>query len=236
MTHNNITQKFILPAAPWVGNFYERLVKSVKLLLRKILGKSLLFYEEMETVLSGVESILNSRPLFYLSENDLHETLTPFHLVYGRNILLNQRTLFLDEMNASQVSKRHLHVCKIIKDYRKTFSNTYHLYRQSKHSNIKSPTAGDVVLIRDDNIIPRCQWRIGRIEKVMSKTGISTTCYRLVQKIIPFEIVDDADCNETIEHGNTKNCVNNDGSLAEKHVRRAAIEGDAVRKLRDQYC
>ena len=56
-------------------------MKSVKLQLRKILGKSLLFYEEMETVLDEVESILNSRPLFYLSEDDLHETLTPFHLV-----------------------------------------------------------------------------------------------------------------------------------------------------------
>ena len=92
-------------------------MKSLKLLLRKILGKSLLFYEEMETALSEVESILNSRPLFYSSEDDLHETLTPFHLIYGRNILLNQRTLFSDEMNASQVSKRHLHLCKIIKDY-----------------------------------------------------------------------------------------------------------------------
>ena len=56
-------------------------MKSVKLPLRKILGKSLLFYEEMETVLDEVESILNPRPLFYLSEDDLHETLTPFHLV-----------------------------------------------------------------------------------------------------------------------------------------------------------
>ena len=35
MTHNNITQKFILSAAPWVGGFYERLEKSVKLPLRK---------------------------------------------------------------------------------------------------------------------------------------------------------------------------------------------------------
>ena len=64
MTHNNITQKFVLLAAPWVGGFYERLVKSVKLLLRKILGKSLLFYEVMEAVLCEVESILNSRVLF----------------------------------------------------------------------------------------------------------------------------------------------------------------------------
>ena len=116
MMHNNSTQKFIFPAAPWVGGFYEWLVKSVKLPLRKILGKSL-FYEEMETAFCEVESTLNLRPLFYSSEDDLHETLTPFHLVYGRNTLLNQRTLFSDEMNASQISKCHLHLCKIIKDY-----------------------------------------------------------------------------------------------------------------------
>ena len=93
-------------------------------------------------------------------------------------------------------------MCKIIKEYCKRFSNTYlnelrqhHLYRKRKHSNVKWPTAGDVVLIRDDNIIPKCQWRMGRIEelipgrddlirgvkvKVMSKAGISTTCYRPV--------------------------------------------------------
>ena len=78
--------------------------------------------------------------------------------------------------------------------------------------------------------------------KVVSETGISTTCYRPVQKIIPFEIVDDNDCNETIERDNTKNCVNNDGSLAERQelrqipVRRAAREGNAMRKLREKYC
>ena len=63
-----------------------------------------------------------------------------------------------------------------------------------------------------------------------------------MQKIIPFEIVDDIDSNETIEHDDTKNYVNNDGSLAERHelrqipARRAAIEGNAIRKLREQYC
>ena len=78
--------------------------------------------------------------------------------------------------------------------------------------------------------------------KAMPKTGISTTCYRPLQKIIPFETVDDTDCNETIKHDDTKNCVNNDGSLAERHelrqipVRRAAIEGNAMRKVREQYC
>ena len=52
---------------------------------------------------------------------------------------------------------------------------------------------------------------------VMSKTGILATCYRPVQKTIPFEIADDTDCHETIGHDDTKNGVNNDGSLAERH-------------------
>ena len=51
----------------------------------------------------------------------------------------------------------------------------------------------------------------------MSKTGILATCYRPVQKTIPFEIADDTDCHETIGHDDTKNGVNNDGSLAERH-------------------
>ena len=118
--------------------------------------------------------ILKSRLLFYSKEDNLHETLTTFHLVYGRNILLNQRTLFSYEMNASQVSKHHLHLCKIIKDYWKRFSNTnlnelrqHHLHRKSKYNNVKSPAAGDVVPKRDDNIMPRCHWQMGRIEELI---------------------------------------------------------------------
>ena len=41
-------------------------MKYVKLPVSTILGKLLLFNEEIETVLCKVESILNSRPLIYL--------------------------------------------------------------------------------------------------------------------------------------------------------------------------
>ena len=54
--------------------------------LKKILGKSLLSYEELETVLLKIESVRNGRPLPYLSEDDLGDILTPNHLMYGRNI------------------------------------------------------------------------------------------------------------------------------------------------------
>ena len=55
--------------------------------LKKILGKSLLSYEELETVLIKIESVINGRPLPYFSEDDLGDILTtPNHLMCGRNI------------------------------------------------------------------------------------------------------------------------------------------------------
>ena len=82
-----IEQKFILALAPWWGGFYERLVRNVKASLRKVVGNSLLNFEELSTFLCQVEGTLNSRPLTYLNEDDIDEPLTPFHLLHGRNIL-----------------------------------------------------------------------------------------------------------------------------------------------------
>ena len=42
MLRVGVQQKFTLPASPWWGGFYERLVRSVKMLLKKMLEKSLL--------------------------------------------------------------------------------------------------------------------------------------------------------------------------------------------------
>ncbi|GFW99904.1 integrase catalytic domain-containing protein [Trichonephila clavipes] len=42
--------KFIVERAPWWGGFYERLVKTIKDPLRKILGRALLTFEELSEV------------------------------------------------------------------------------------------------------------------------------------------------------------------------------------------
>ena len=41
----------------------------------------MLSYEELETVLLKIESVINGRPLAYLSEDDLVDVLTPNNLM-----------------------------------------------------------------------------------------------------------------------------------------------------------
>ncbi|GFS51880.1 integrase catalytic domain-containing protein [Trichonephila clavipes] len=64
-----ILWKFIPPTAAWWGGWWERLVRTVKELLKRTLGRSVLKYDELYTVLCDCESIINCRPLTYVSEN-----------------------------------------------------------------------------------------------------------------------------------------------------------------------
>lgn len=44
--------------------------------------------------------MINSRPLFYLSEDEIHEVLTLFHLLHGKNLnshKVNNERHFADE-------------------------------------------------------------------------------------------------------------------------------------------
>jgi hypothetical protein len=64
-----IDWRFNPPTAAWWGGWWERLIRLLKQLLHKTLGKASLTYEELETVLCDCESVINSRPLTYVSED-----------------------------------------------------------------------------------------------------------------------------------------------------------------------
>ncbi|XP_071040007.1 uncharacterized protein [Parasteatoda tepidariorum] len=64
-----IQWKFNPPTAAWWGGWWERIVQMIKRLLRRVLGKACLTYEEMSTILCDVEAIINGRPLTYISDD-----------------------------------------------------------------------------------------------------------------------------------------------------------------------
>ena len=53
--------------APWWGGFFERLIRSVKNCLKKVVGNARLTMDELSMVIVEVEAVLNSRPLTYIS-------------------------------------------------------------------------------------------------------------------------------------------------------------------------
>ena len=272
MNVHGISRNYILPASPWWGGFYERLVRSVKSALKKTLGKTLLTYEELETVLCEIEESINSRPLIYMSEDDVEESITPFHLMFGRNIS-NRSNNFKNPVaseieNVSYCIKRVKYVGRIINQCWKRFNQSYlnelrqhNMYRKENvKSNANKLVKGDVVLIRDDNKLPRNQWRLGKIESLVvgnegnvrgaqltsiSKCGKRTNAFRPVQKLIPLEItngenIDDnknADSNtEEDKNDINKNSLKEETDNVNKRPRRkAANDGEEIRRLREKY-
>ena len=86
----------ILEKSPWWGGFYERLIAILKSLLQKIVGSAKLNFQELHTVLVQIENMMNTRPLPYSFKETCDEHITPFHLMYGRNI--NRRNIVDDIM------------------------------------------------------------------------------------------------------------------------------------------
>ena len=60
---------FIPPSAPHFGGLWESGVKSVKYHLRRVIGGTILNFEEYSTLLSQIEACLNSRPLCAVSDD-----------------------------------------------------------------------------------------------------------------------------------------------------------------------
>ncbi|KAL7743874.1 hypothetical protein ACLKA6_000278 [Drosophila palustris] len=61
------TFAFIPPRAPHFGGLWEAGVNTVKSLLQRVVGSTLLSAEELQKVLVGVDAVMNSRPLGPLS-------------------------------------------------------------------------------------------------------------------------------------------------------------------------
>ncbi|GFW37082.1 integrase catalytic domain-containing protein [Trichonephila clavipes] len=118
-----IVWKFMPPTAVWWGGWWERLVRIIKELLRRSLGKSILSYEELSTVICDCEFLINGRPLTYISENP--QELIP---LTPAMFLIENRcsdTTYIDELNSRDLRKRMKYRIKLLSDLRQRFRKEY---------------------------------------------------------------------------------------------------------------
>ena len=152
-----IKQSFITPYAPWEGGFYERLVALVKRCLRKILGRSLVKFNELSVIVKEIELILNSRPLCS-NENDVSElAITPNRLIFGYNPLLQSNSVSAEGSSASpsclsrqSVMFRQAYLHRLIQSFVKRWKIEYLQSlreRPNNHGTSSTICIGDIVLI-----------------------------------------------------------------------------------------
>ena len=123
--------KFAASALAW--RFFERLVRSVKDLLKKVLQKNKLNYEEMQTVLFEIELLLNNRPLTYVYSTDLESCLTPNHLLFGRRLELSSSQKSPISIESFDLTKHTSNVNKIIDHFWNRWRREYVVNLRESH-------------------------------------------------------------------------------------------------------
>jgi len=87
LTKKGVQSTFIPKRAPWFGGFYEQLIGITKNTLKKTLGRSLVNLDELNTIVIEIESVINDRPITYISTYiGEFDPLSHPMLMYGRPI------------------------------------------------------------------------------------------------------------------------------------------------------
>ncbi|GFV76519.1 integrase catalytic domain-containing protein [Trichonephila clavipes] len=95
----------------------------LKTILRKVIAGAYLNQEEMTTVLCDAESVLNSRPLTYISQ-DPDELIAISPSVFLQEIR-EVEVPDLDYIDLKNLNKRFIYKQKILQDLRLRFRNEY---------------------------------------------------------------------------------------------------------------
>ncbi|GBN56105.1 hypothetical protein AVEN_110858-1 [Araneus ventricosus] len=160
----NIEWSFIPPRSPNWGGLWEANIKAFKYHFKRVAGNSKFSYEELLTLTTQIEAILNSRPLTPLSADvDDLEVLTPAHFLIGRPITAIVEPSLIDfETNRLNVWQR---ITKSVQTIWKRWSLSYLNGLQQRKKwvvNNENLKIGDMVLIREENL-PPCKWLMGRV-------------------------------------------------------------------------
>ena len=165
LLEHKLTWHHIPERAPHFGGLWESAVKSMKQHLRRIMGPTLLTYEEMSTVTCQVEACLNSRPLIPMTSHnqDGLSTLTAGHFLmfqvptaYPEDPRLPEDPSLLTKWNMVQSIVQHFW-----SRWSKEYLNT--LQARTKWQRVKpNLQVDDIVILKEDRTFA-CHWPLALI-------------------------------------------------------------------------
>lgn len=172
LNKHKITWKFSVPFGPHMSGIWESGIKSVKSHLYKIIGNQILSYEELTTVFTQIESLLNSRPLCPLSDDSLEPVaLTPSHFLTFQPLAHLPAREVLSEP-ANRLTRYEL-LDQMVQTFWKRWSSEYLSTLQTRakwDKQVPSISVGTLVLVKQDAYTSPLQWPLGIVTKIYPGT------------------------------------------------------------------
>ncbi|XP_076384469.1 uncharacterized protein LOC143263256, partial [Megalopta genalis] len=168
LSQESIEWRLIPPHSPHFGGLWEGAAKSAKYHLTRVIGDQRLTFEELYTLLTQIESCLNSRPLSPLSSDptDLNP-LTPEHFLIG-TALTTLPSPDLRDIKDTRLNRYQL-IQQMVQHFWQRWQRECIQQLQQRHKWQHSTTSklavDSLVIIREDNL-PPLQWSMGRIVQV----------------------------------------------------------------------
>ncbi|XP_046598464.1 uncharacterized protein LOC124294924 isoform X2 [Neodiprion lecontei] len=158
------TWKFNPPGAPHFGGKWEAAVKSIKFHLTRTIGEHLMTYEQLTTVLTQIEAVVNSRPLAPLSEDpaDL-EPLTPGHFLIGEPLTAVPEPSLPSTTESTLTGYKLLQ--QLLQQFWRRWSNEVlqrHQGISKWHRASNDIKVGSLVLLTDERF-PPTKWPLARV-------------------------------------------------------------------------
>lgn len=163
---------FMVPKASHRGGVWERQIRSIRRILRGLLGERLVDDQTLLTSLAEVEKILNDRPLVKLtSDPDDCAAITPSHLL----LLHRNPAIMPQNITSSRLNNAWRNAQQLADNFWKRWRREYLpslMTCQKWLARGRNLDVGDLVLLVDTNA-PRGQWLKGVIEDpLVSADGV----------------------------------------------------------------
>ncbi|XP_068140047.1 uncharacterized protein [Drosophila tropicalis] len=163
-----LSWQFIPPSAPHMGGLWEAGVKSFKTLFYKSSSTVKYTFEELSTLLCGIEARLTSRPISPMSEDpeDLLALSLEDLLIGGPLLYIAEPEILVEPMS---LINRWQRLKAIQQAFCRRWKSEY-LKELHKRNKWKSPARSlqtvNLVIVSEDNL-PSNEWRSGRIEDTL---------------------------------------------------------------------
>ena len=209
-------------------------------------------FEALRTLLVGIETTINNRPLTYIYDDV--EGVSPSQLIYGRQITLTPNDQHFTVVSTNQsLTRRARYHNRLLRQFVKRWRNDYLLsIRETArfHGTFEDAIAeGDVIVSKGDSS-PRVFWKLAKVTeilrshdgiiqaakvRVLNSDGKVSELRQPIQHLIPLELQTNPEPDTDIVPDTTPNVskevseTDSYDELPRRSRRPATIIGDLLR-------